>query len=150
MLSIEKVDENNKQRIIDFLRADVVHHVFAFYDIQYEPQHTDAYVALDNEGLMGYVLVYTALDFPSVILEGENRAAERLLDHAPRNRFIMHIPPDLLRTVKSKFPSTKCYVENWMLVTKDEAKFIRSTLARRLKTADVPKFGALLSTREEH
>ena len=82
MLRIEKVDENNRQRIIDFLRSDVVHHVFAFYDIQYEPQHTDTCVALENEGLRGYALVYTALDFPSVILKGENRAAERLLNYA--------------------------------------------------------------------
>jgi GNAT superfamily N-acetyltransferase len=149
MLRIEKVDENNRQRIIDFLRSDVVHHVFAFYDIQYEPQHTDIYVALENEGLRGYVLVYTGLDFPSVILEGESRAAERLLDYAPRDRFIMHVPPDLLRTVESKFPNAKCYVENWMLVKKDEAKFLRSTLARRLKTADAPKLATLFSTREE-
>ena len=82
MLRIEKVDENNKQYIINFLRSDVVHHVFAFYDIQYEPQHTDTCVALENEGLRGYALVYTALDFPSVILKGENRAAERLLNYA--------------------------------------------------------------------
>jgi RimJ/RimL family protein N-acetyltransferase len=150
MLKIEKIDESNKQRIIDFLRFDVVHHVFAFYDIQYELQRTSMYVAFENEGLKGYVLVYTALDFPSVILEGERRAAKRLLDYGPQNRFIMHVPPNLLDTVKERFPSAKCYVENWMLVKKDEAKFLRSTPARRLHIAgDAVKFATLLSSREE-
>jgi RimJ/RimL family protein N-acetyltransferase len=151
MLRIEKVDGNSKQRIIDLLRFDVVHHVFAFYDIQYEPQHTNMYVAFQNEGLRGYVLVYTALDFPSIVLEGESRAAQRLLDYAPRNQFIMHVPPDLLPTVKRKFPSAKCYVENWMLVKKDEAKFFRSTLAHRLQNADdAAELAELLSANEEH
>jgi hypothetical protein len=66
MLEIEKVDESNKQHVINLLGFDVVHHVFAFYDIQYEPQHTSMYVAFENEGLKGYVLIYTALDFPTL------------------------------------------------------------------------------------
>jgi len=149
MLRIEKVDGHNKQCVIDFLRFDVVHHVFAFYDILYEPQHTSMYVAFGNEGLKGYVLEYTALDFPSVILEGESRAAERLLDYAPRDRFIMHIPPDLLQAVKRKFPSANCYVENWMLVKKGDANLLRSIFTRRLQTADASKLAKLLSAREE-
>jgi GNAT superfamily N-acetyltransferase len=150
MLKIEKVDENNKRRVIDFLRFDVVRHVFAFYDIQYEPQHTSMYIALEGEGLKGYVLIYAALDFPSVVLEGETRVAERLLDYAPQNPFIMHVPPDLSRIVKKKFPSAICYVENWMLVKKDEAKFFRSTLPRRLHVAnDAAKLAALLSAGKE-
>jgi RimJ/RimL family protein N-acetyltransferase len=108
------------------------------------------HAAFENEGLTGYVLIYTALDFPSVVLEGESRAAERLLDYAPRNRFIMHVPPDLLPIVKMKFPSAKCYVENWMLVKRDEAKFFRSTLARRLQNVDdLAKLATLLSAIEE-
>jgi hypothetical protein len=149
MLRIKKVDENSKQGIIDFLRLDVFRHVFAFYDIQFEPQYTSMYVAYENEGLKRYVLIYAALDFPSVVLEGEYRAAEGLLDYAPRNRFIMHVPPDLLPAVKRKFPSANCYVENWMLLEKDEAKFLRSKLVRRLQDADdAAKLAALLSAIE--
>jgi Uri superfamily endonuclease len=40
MLEIRKVDESNKQWIIDYLRQDVVRHVFAFYDLQHDPEHT--------------------------------------------------------------------------------------------------------------
>jgi len=150
-LRIEKVDESNKQRIIDLLRFDVVHHVLAFYDIQFEPHHTSMYAAFEDESLKGYVLIYdNALDFPSVVLEGESCAAERLLDHAPQNQFIMHVPPDLLQLVKGRFPSVKSYVENWMLVKKDEAKFLRSTLTRRLRMAgDAAKLDTLFLACEE-
>ena len=33
MVTIEKVDETNKQRVIDSVKQDVIKHVFAFYDI---------------------------------------------------------------------------------------------------------------------
>ena len=76
MFRIEKVDENNKQCVIDFLKLDVVKHVFAFYDIQFKPKHTTMHVAFENGQVKGYVLVYTALEFPSVVLEGEIDAAK--------------------------------------------------------------------------
>ncbi len=82
MFRIEKVEENNKQRVINFLQLDVIRHVFAFYDIQREPEHTTMYAAFENGSLKGYVLIYTALEFPSVILECENDTAEKLIEYA--------------------------------------------------------------------
>ena len=96
MVVVEKVVENNKQQVIDSLRLDVIRHVFAFYDAQYEPDHTTMYAAFENGNLKGYVLIYTALDSPSVILECENDTAEKLIGYAPENHFIMHVPPNLL------------------------------------------------------
>jgi hypothetical protein len=40
MFRVEKVDEDNKQQIINFLKLDVVKHVFAVYDLQHDPNHT--------------------------------------------------------------------------------------------------------------
>jgi hypothetical protein len=48
MIAVEKVVENNKQRVIDSLRLDVIRHVFAFYDVQYEPEHTTMYAAFEK------------------------------------------------------------------------------------------------------
>jgi hypothetical protein len=45
MLRIEKINKNNKQHVIDSLKLDVIRHVFAFYDIQHEPEHTTMYAA---------------------------------------------------------------------------------------------------------
>lgn len=116
MFRIEKIDESNKQRVIDFLRLNVIRHVFAFYDIQYEPEHTTMYAAFENGDLKGYILIYTALEFPRVVLECENDTVEKLIEYAPENCFIMHAPPNLLPIIESKFSNAKHYVEDWMLV----------------------------------
>jgi len=151
MFEVKKVDENIKQCIIDSLRADVIKHVFAFYDIQHEPEHTTTYAAYENGNLKGYILIYTALEFPSVILECENEdAAEKLIEYAPENRFIIHTPPNLLPVIKSKFPNAKHYVEDWMLVKKGQANFFKSKLVRKLCTEDdASRLFMLLSSRED-
>ncbi|MEM3700714.1 MAG: GNAT family N-acetyltransferase [Candidatus Bathyarchaeia archaeon] len=65
MLRIEKVDESNKQQLINFLKLDVIKHVFAVYDLQHDPNHTVICAALENGNLKGYILTYTALQFPT-------------------------------------------------------------------------------------
>lgn len=149
MFRIEKIDENNRQRVIDFLGLDVVRHVFAFYDIQHDSEHTTMYTASKNGNLEGYILIYTALDFPSVILECENDIGEELIEYAPENRFIMHAPPNLLSIIKGRFPNAKHYVENWMLVKRGETRLFKSELVRRLCTEDAPKLAIFLSSRED-
>jgi GNAT superfamily N-acetyltransferase len=150
MISIQKVAAKNKQQIIDSLKLDVIKHVFAFYDIQHEPEHTNMYAAFENGNLKGYILIYKALDFPSVILECENGIAEKLIAYASENHFIMHVPPNLLAIIKDKFPNAKSYVENWMLVKKGKAKFFRSQHVHRLCSEDdASKLEILLSTRED-
>jgi RimJ/RimL family protein N-acetyltransferase len=150
MPKIEKVNEDNKQRVIDSLRPDIIKHVFAFYDIQREPEKTTMYAAFENGEIRGYILIYTALDFPSVILECDKDMAEKLVKYAPENRFIMHTTPNLLSSVMQKFPDAKHYVENWMLVRKGQANFFKSTLACRLRTEeDASRLSLLLSSRKE-
>lgn len=136
MLRIEKINKNNKQHVIDSLKLDVIRHVFAFYDIQHEPEHTTMYAAFEDEQMKGYILIYTALEFPSVVLECEKVIAEKLIEYAPENRFIMHAPLNLLPIIKRKFPHAKNYIEKWMLIKKDEASFFESKLVRRLCTED--------------
>jgi len=149
MLQIVKVDESNKREIINFLKLDIVKHVFAFYDIQHKPEKTTMYAAFENSELKGYILIYTALDFPSVILECEESTAEKLIDYAPKNNFIIHAPQNLLSAVKRKLPEAKHYIENWMLVKKGQAKFFKSELTRKLcSNEDASKLAILLSTRK--
>jgi predicted GNAT family acetyltransferase len=150
MVKIEKVTEGNKQRVIDSIKSDVVKHVFAFNDIQYEPEHTTMHTAFENEKLEGYILIYTATDFPSLILECKENIAEKLMAYAPENHFIMHTQPNLLSIVKRKFPLAKHYFENWMLLKKGQANFSKSEHVRRLCTEDdAARLGLLLSAREE-
>ncbi len=149
MFLIEKINEDNRQRVIDVLKVDVIRHVFAIYDIQYEPEHTTMYAAFDNGSLKGYALVYTALEFPSVVIECEIDVAEKLIEYAPKSHFTMHAPPHLLPIISKRFPDAKYYVEKWMLVKKGEASLFKSKLVRRLRTNDdASKLALLLSSRE--
>jgi len=150
MFTIEKVNASNKQRVIDFLRLDVIRHVFAFCDIQYEPEHTTMYAAFENEKLKGYILVYTAMEFPSVVLECDSNLAAKLVGYAPENRYIMHISRNLLPIVKEGLPDAKHYVEDWMIVKKNGGSFFNSELVRRLRTKDdASKLVMLRSTEED-
>ncbi|MEM3731117.1 MAG: GNAT family N-acetyltransferase [Candidatus Bathyarchaeia archaeon] len=149
-IKVEKIDENNRRKIIGTLKLDVIKHVFAVYDLQHEPNHTTVHAAFENGNLMGYILTYTALQFPSVILECESSAARQLLEYCPKDCFIMHAPPELLNIIKSKFTEAKVYTENWMLVKKGEANFFRSDFVKRLHSeADAQKLHGLLSSRED-
>lgn len=146
VFKVEKVDESNKQCVIDFLRSDITRHVFAFYDIQYEPEHTIVYVVFENENLKGYILIYTALECPSIVLECESNTAEKLIKYAPENRFIIHAPPNLLPIIKRRFSDAKHYIENWMLVKKGHANSFQSEFVRRLRSEeDASKLALLLS-----
>ncbi len=150
MFRIEKVNENNKQCVIDFLRLDVIRHVFALYDILHEPEHTTMYTIFEGEQLKGYILIYTAMEFPSVVLECEGDIAERLIKYAPKNRCIIHVSPSLLPIVTRKFSDEKHYVENWMLVKRGEADFFRSKLVRRLcADDDASNLAILLSSQRD-
>lgn len=150
LYKIEKVGESKKQKVVDYLKSDVIKHVFAFYDIQYEPEHTTMYAAFENNNLKGYILIYTATEFPSVILECEASTAQTLIEYVPENRFIMHAPPNLLPIIKNKIPDSKHYTENWMLVKKGEANFFRSEIVCRLSSEeDASKLAMLLSSRKD-
>jgi len=149
VLQVLKIDADNRQMLIDAIKSDVLRHVFAFYDVQHEPENTRVYAAFEGDELNGYILIYSALESPSLILECEEDLAEKLLGYALERQFIMHTPPDLLSIVKRKFPDAKHYVEDWMLVKRGEAKFFSSGSVRRLLTVnDAASLAVLLSTRE--
>ncbi|MEM3597164.1 MAG: GNAT family N-acetyltransferase [Candidatus Bathyarchaeia archaeon] len=124
MLEVEKVDKNNKQQIMDFLKMDVIRHVFALYDLQYDPTHTIMYAALKNNALKGYILIYTALQFPSVILECKTDLVKQLLEYAPENQFILHAPTENLQAIKSKFKDAKTYAQKLfaLLLTREDRR----------------------------
>jgi GNAT superfamily N-acetyltransferase len=133
MAVIKQIHEGNKPSIIASLKPDTVRHVFAVNDLQNDPQHTTAYAALEGGNLLGYILIYTATNVPSVILECKEEVADILLERAPRDNFIAHAPPNLLHAIKKRFPHAKHYIEDWMLVGKNEAHFFKSDLVRKLR-----------------
>ncbi len=146
-LRIVKVDERNRQSIVDSLKSDIIRHVFAFYDIQYDLEHTTMHAAFDKHALRGYILTYTAVTPPSVVLDATSNAAEKLITYASEDKFVLHTLPNLLPIVKRRYPEAKCYIENWMLVRKGEAAFFKSKIVRRLSMVDAFRFAELLTNR---
>jgi GNAT superfamily N-acetyltransferase len=149
MFKVEKVTDENRQRVIDFLSSDVLRHFFALYDIQHDAEHTAMFAAFENGDLKGYILVYTALEFPSVILECNDDTVEKLIEETPKDGFIMHAPIDLLPAIKRKFPNAKHYVEDYMLIKTNEASFFTSQNVRKLRRSDAANLAMLLSSRKE-
>lgn len=150
MATIIRVDESNTPQILESLRVDVIKHVFAFYDLQHDPEHTTMYAAFENKQLRGYILIYTALDWTSVILESDQTSAKQLIKYAPEDHFVIHTPPDLSATIKTRFPHSQNYLEDWMTVKTEEAKLIQSNLVHRLSSPqDSLELAKLLTTRND-
>jgi RimJ/RimL family protein N-acetyltransferase len=147
---IQKNNDNNKAALIDFLKQDIIKHAFAFYDIQYAQEQTTIYAAFENRKPQGYILIYIGSEFPSIVIECEKTIANELIKYAPKDKFIIHAPPDLLQIITRKFPRAKHYVEDWMLVKKGEASFQKSENVRKLQTEeDASKLFTLLETRTD-
>jgi predicted GNAT family acetyltransferase len=150
MIKVERITLENQQRIVEYLKLDIIRHVFAFYDIQHEFEHTVMHVAFAGDEIAGYILTYTAADVPSVVLECRSDVAKRLLRHAPEGSFILHASPDHLQTITKKFPDAKVYVENWMLVKRNEAEASNSKRVRKLQTSeDADQLARLLLNRKD-
>jgi RimJ/RimL family protein N-acetyltransferase len=147
---IQEVNDNNRTVMMDFLKQDVIKHAFAFYDIQYAQEQTKMYAAFENGNPQGYILTYTGSEFPSVVIECKNTIASELIEYVPKDKFIIHAPPNLLQIIAREFPRAKHYVEDWMLVKKGEATFQKSEYMRRLQTEeDASKLFTLLETRTD-
>jgi hypothetical protein len=110
MTDIIEVDDKNKTCLLEELKTDIIKHVFAIYDLQNEPRHTKVHAVYEGGNLVGYILTYTRVDPPSVILECEEKTVENLLQHAPQDHFVLHARHDLLPAVMKKFPDAKHYV----------------------------------------
>jgi RimJ/RimL family protein N-acetyltransferase len=150
MLKIEKVDQTNKQQIIEWLKSDIIRHFFAYYDIQYDQEHTAMHVIFDGDKPQGYILTYSTTEYPSIVLESQANTAEKLLNYTPENHFILHTIPKLSSIVRKRFPDSRQYIENWMLVRKGEAHFTKSKLVRKLSSEnDAAQLASLLTSRRD-
>jgi GNAT superfamily N-acetyltransferase len=85
-----------------------------------------------------------------VVLDCEEGAANKLLMHTPKEGFIVHAPLNLLQSIKNKFPNAMHYVEDWMVIEKNNASCLRSKLVRQLRNKeDATELARLLSSRQD-
>lgn len=134
MTRMEKIGNRNRDCILKHFRHDLVRHAVADHALRCDLEHTKGYAIFRENVLDGYILMRTKMGIPTVFLESkQTETAHQLVNHAPRDHFIMHIPLGLLDVVKSVYPSANYYFEDWMLLKKAEARFFKSNLVRKLE-----------------
>lgn len=138
MYRIMKVDEANRNFVISRLRENVIKNAFAIYDLLYELDFTEFYVALRGESYIdGYLLIYKRLKYPSIILEGNTKTAELLLRKIDMKQFIMsNISCELGEIVKKFFANAKFYIVDCMMIKRSELCPIDECTARKLEPKD--------------
>lgn len=150
MVTVKEVGKEDRRNILEFLSADYVKHVFACYDLQYDPEHSAMQIVLDDGEIKGYLLVYSALNPPSAVLECEESVASQLVEYAPEDHFIMHTPPNIVPKVTAKYPYAKTYLEDWMLIKRGKPEVPESDLVRRLDSRrDAAQLAKLMASRKE-
>jgi ribosomal protein S18 acetylase RimI-like enzyme len=146
MFKIVKVDESNKEDVVKQLRLDLLRNYPIVYGLIYEPNKATAYVALGRDNsLEGLLSIYRRTP-PMVRLDGEERAARKLLEHLPKENMILFCPPTLLDIVKNEIPEANCYPEHQMYVAKGEEQLVAPNLAQRLESRDASLLAELYSS----
>jgi len=149
MFTVEEITGSSRHFVVELLGKDKLRHAFAYYDLKYDPAHTDMFAAFEDNALKGYLLIYHGTEVLSVVLECEEDAADKLIEHAPRDKFILHTSPSILPAARRRYPEAEHYVESWMVVERGHAKFFHSRLVRRLEVSDARELASLLSERED-
>lgn len=144
--TLSKVTEGNRDYMLSWLRRNSFRNAFAVYDLLYEKDFTQMYVALDRANqIRGYLLIYRRLKYPSVILEGEAAATRLLLEKLKIKRMIMpDIPCELKKVIREFFPSAKFYVEDLMMIKKNEFRPIGNCFAKKLELTDAIQLATLI------
>lgn len=147
MFRIVKVEETDRQYMIEQLRSDFLHNLFVIYDLLYEPEKTSMYIAYGKDNSPGaYIVVYTGSVTPMARLDGEGKPACKLLGSLSIENLVLFCPPCLLNVVKNRFPSAHCYPEHQMYVAKGEERLVTPKLAQRLEPGEAPLLAELYSS----
>jgi len=122
---------------------DSLTHVYLFYDLIYEIDNTDIHMAVSNDNIVGYLLIWKGPRILGIHIWGQ---AHSLIKYIPYiNKSIIHVYDDslvasILNYLHSKNAkvSTKCYLD----MATDEDKFVpyNPERARRLSIEDLDKF----------
>jgi len=151
MFEIVEVDERSRGDVISRLRSDLLRNLFVICSLLREPERTTVYAAYGGDGsLRGHLLVYRG--FAAVQLacriDGEERAARRLLELLPGERMVLFCPPGLLDAVRERFPGARFYPEYQMYVARGAERLLAPNSAERLRPECAPLLAELYSSGE--
>jgi len=132
-------------RIIEYLRGDATRNLFAIYDLLKERENTTISLAIEGDGIVGYLLRYSGLSYPTAIIRGLRPAVARLLEEVRGQKMVLFLDPDALDMTETKLNATSVIPEDLMVVRTDGARLPTRNLARRLGSGDAASILALYS-----
>ena len=99
-IQVVPLNRNNKKRLLDFMSTDRTAHFYAVYDILHLPERTQAWIALSDNNVIGYLI-----DFDKRILymRGNAAAAGPLLGKPVLTTALFNIEPEHLSAVRTMF-----------------------------------------------
>ena len=141
--SFRELDYELWKSIIDLYVKDPVTHVYLFYDVVYEVNNIDLYLALSSGGIIGYLLVWRGYGYYGIHVWGR---AHGLVEYMPyKGRAVIHVHSDELASLAIDYLKSmgakvqvKYYLD--MVVGEESFKPYSPEKARRLGPGDVEEF----------
>lgn len=122
---------------------DPLTHVYLFYDLIYEMNNTEIYLALSNDDIVGYLLIWRGYKILGIHIWGQSFNLIKYIPHV--GKFIIHVYNDALviptfNYLKSR--NAKADVKMYLDMVTNEDLFIPYSpeRARRLSIEDLDKF----------
>ena len=130
---------------IEYLRDDPIRNLFAIYDLLREPENTALRLAVENDRVTGYLLRYTGLSHPNVIIRGTKPAVRRLLDEVGGEKILLFLDSGVFDLAKTGLNPTAVIPEDLMVVGSRGATLPKANVARKLCPEDANSILALYS-----
>lgn len=143
---VKKIDMTDKQKVVEYLLGDPVRNFFALH-ILHDPERTSLFVAKEKNQFLGHLSIYTGLStkipplpkslseipFAVALVAEDNEVAEKLLDSISlEERTTLSFSPNLLETIKQKFPEAQYRLEYQMYLIKGNENLITTNAAKLL------------------
>jgi ribosomal protein S18 acetylase RimI-like enzyme len=126
-------------RVLEYLRSDSTSNLLAIYDLTKELSKTSILLAMDENRIRGYLLLYRGLSFPTAIIRGSARATDSLLEMVAGQKMVLSLDPPALAKAKENLVVTAVIPEDLMTVGRGEAKLLDTNSSMRLGVKDAEK-----------
>ncbi|MEA2089910.1 MAG: hypothetical protein U9O89_04030 [Thermoproteota archaeon] len=147
MFRIVKIEDKDRQNVIEQLKSDLLHNLFVIYDLLHEADKTSMCMAYDTDNsARGRLLVYRGSTNLMGRLDGEKKAARELLRLFPSQKMVLFCPPSLVKVVREKIPHANFYPEYQMYVAKGREQLVTPNLAQRVESKSASLLAELYST----
>lgn len=144
-MEVRDGDTTPLSQIIGYLRSDATRNLFAICDLLKERQSTTISLAIEEDRIVGYLLRYNGLSYPTAIVRGTQTAVARLVEEVRGQKLVLFLDSDASVLAEDKLSPTSVIQEDLMVVRPREAKLLSHNQAMRLSAGNATGILALYS-----